>query len=599
MVLHNIYFTETELEAQLKTTIDFLSQVHPELNSKGYQSTCVELRPINRSGEFNISLNRSLNLWRLDDKSIDLLRDFLYKHNGQPYCLYYSVFAYDYQKESYTKTGKKAIKGKITSDSALYTNEIVLDFDAVSYVGFEQIVQDLNKIGIEGLWVFTGHGYQLHILLDNPLYDSRNLYKLVYLFRAKGFMCDPTCVDAARLMRLPFTYNCKCFANEEYDEEFNSPPLCKIIKESNKRFSLEEIIDKLLSLPTVNLKDEEYYNKKLASEPEVKEELREDVSEDVSEEVSLGMIEYPEFLDFDDLPEAIVKMLKCTPMGFRNNALGLLIKYFKNYLMFGKDQIFSILKVWAESACDPAYNPLDFHKDFERLYQGGGLNYSAELAKQFGYIDFENQIQLHRDNKVFISNSLFQNIKDIDGNVLRVYLAVKILEHGNSENDTENEIKITIDALADVTGMSIRNLKRVLQTAKSMKLLYVKQGVKRKGEPNTYHCNQIRDLDVGFKALSVNDLEVYLSTSKRLKLSNNELKLYLFMLYKFYTKDRAMSLKKMGEFIGCAESTVSELVSSLRKKRYLRVEKIYRDVVYGDRVYKDKVVFYNKYTLLK
>ena len=74
-----------------------------------------------------------------------------------------------------------------------------------------------------------------------------------------------------------------------------------------------------------------------------------------------------------------------------------------------------------------------------------------------------------------------------------------------------------------------------------------------------------------------------------MKLSNLELKLYLFMLYKFYTKDRAMSLKKLGEFIGRSEATVSEVISSLRKKKYLKVEK----------VYKDNVIFFNKYTLLK
>lgn len=585
-MLYNVYFTETELEAQLKTVVDFLGEVHPELNNNSYQSSCVELRPISRSGEFNISLNRSLNLWRLDEKSVDLLRDFLNKHNGQPYCLYYSVFAFDYQKEALTKTGNKAIKGKITTDSALFTNEIVLDFDNISYFEFTEIEKCLSKIGLKGLWVFTGHGYQMHILLNETLQDTRLLYQLVYLFRAKGFDCDPNCVDAARLMRLPFTYNCKCFANEVYDSEFNNPPLCKIVKETSKRYSFDDVVGMLSNLPTTSPQDEEVYYKGLQPIVSVPEKEVEDVSSDF---VSINIVEYPEYLDFNELPEAIVKMLKCTPLGFRNNALGLLIRYFKQYLLFSKEQIFSVLKTWADLACDPAYNPLDFHKDFERLYQSGGLNYSAELAKQFGYIDFENLIQLHRDNKVIISNTVFQNLDIIDGNVLRAYLGVKILEHGNSVGDEDEEVNITIDAIADVTGMSIPTLKRVLPTAKKLKLVYVRQGAKRKGEANTYHSIHINNHDAGFKALSVNDLDVYLSTSKRLKLNNNELKLYLFMLYKFYTKDRALSLDKLGESIGVKFNTVSGLVSSLRQKRYLKVEK----------VYKDKVIYFNKYTLLK
>lgn len=587
-MLHNIYLTDTEMEAQAKTIIDFLSIVHPELNNKVHQNSCVELRPINRSpDDFNIRLNRSLNLWRLDDKSVDILKDYLSKHNGQPYCMYYSVFAFDYSKDAYTKAGKKAARGTITSEAAMFTNELVFDFDNVSFLTVEGLIHMLDQVGLEGLWVFTGHGYQLHLLLDSPLYDERALYRLVYLMRSKGFMCDTSCVDTARLMRLPFTYNCKCFSQEEYDEEYNNPPLCRIIKETNKRYSLSEITEKLSALETVSTADEELYFESLTEKNTLAETLEAESSEE--DGFVLSRAEYPEYLMYFDLPKPIHAMLQTTPMGYRNNVLGLLIKYFKQYLLLGKEQIWEILDIWAIQACEPAYNRMDFAKTFERLYQIGGLPYSSELAKKFGYIDFNDQIQLHRDNKVLISNKVFQNLPYIDGNVLRAFLAVKILEHGNTGDEEIPDVKITIDAIAEVSGMSIPTLKRVLPITKKAKLLYVIQGAKRKGEPNTYHSVQIQDNDAGFKALSINDLEVYLSSSPRLKLSNPELKLYLFMLYKFYTKDRAMSLKKLGEFIGRSEATVSEVISSLRKKKYIKVEK----------VYKDNVIFFNKYTLLK
>ncbi len=586
-MLHNIHLTNTELDAQVKTIIDFLTTVHPELVDKSSQDACVELRPINRSpDEFNIILNRSLNLWRLDENAIDRLKEYLFRHNGEPYCMYYSVFSFDYGKDSYTKAGKKAVKGKITSSSALFTNEIVLDFDNINYMGFEMLVRDIEKVGFEALWVFTGHGYQMHILLDEPLYGEKNLFNIVHLFRAKGFMCDTACVDTARLMRLPFTYNCKCFSSEEYDDEYNNPPLCRIVKETKKRYSFEDIVSKLTVLPTISAQDEKIYLDSLASTDDSEDVVEE--TEDV-EDVSLNRVEYPDYLDIDSFPEPVVKMLRCTPHGFRNETLGFLIGYFKKYILLGKQQIFEVLNIWNSYACEPPFPQDIFIKDFERLYQGGGLPYSSRAVEEFGFINFETQLQLHRDNKVLISNTIFQSLDVIDGNVLRAYLAVKILEHGNGENDDEYKVDITINALADVTGMSIPTLKRVLPVAKKINLLYVKQGVKKKGEPNTYHSFQINKYDAGFKALSVNDLDVYLSTSKRLKLTDNELKLYLFMLYKFYTKDRAMSLKKMGAFIGLTESAVSKLVTSLSKKRYLKVE----------RIYKDNVVFFNKYTLLK
>ena len=590
-MLHNIYLTDTELEAQAKTIVDFLATVHPELNNRTAQNTCVELRPINRSPEgFNIRLNRSLNLWRLDDKSIDFLRDFLNKHNGEPYCLYYSVFAFDYGKEAYTKAGRKAAKGKITSDSAAFAHELVFDFDNVSYLGIQGLFHMMDRIGLEGVWVFTGHGYQLHVLLDSPLVDTGMLYRMVYLLRAKGFPCDTSCTDPARLMRLPFTYNCKCFSQEAYDGEYDNPPLCRILRETKKRYAIEDVVERVSGLETVSKADEALYLESFRKGA-VAERCAEDdaIGSSAEEGFVLSKTEYPAYLQFSDLPAPIVGMLRHTPLGFRNNVLGLLIKYLRQYLLFGKEQILQVAKIWAEEACEPAYSAVDFPKDFERLYLMGGLPYSSELAKKFGYIDFKDQLQLHRDNKVLISNQVFQNLAAVDGNVLRAFLAVKILEHGNFEDDEVDEIKITIDAIEEVSGMSVRTLKRALPAARKAKLLYVVNGAKRKGEMNTYHSVQIQGGNAGFKALSVNDLEVYLSSSPRLRLSNPELKLYLFMLYKFYTRDRAMSLKKLGSFVGRSESTISEVVLGLRKKKYLKV----------DRVYKDRVIYYNKYTLLK
>lgn len=591
-MLHNIYLTETELDAQAKIIVDFLLTVHPELANKSRQNSCVELRPINRSPDnFNIRLNRSLNLWRLDEKAVDILKDYLIKHNGQPYCMYYSVFAFDYNKDAYTKAGIKARKGKITSEAAMFTNELVFDFDGINYMDFVGITQELSSVGLEGLWVFTGHGYQLHLLLDKPLYDERMLFRAVYLFRSKGLMCDTSCVDSARLMRLPFTYNCKCFSQEVYDEEYNNPPLCKIVKETKQRYSLTDVMEKISSLETISKYDEDIYFDSLKENQDISSASSTDGLDIQASDSDfiLSKVEYPEYLTCRELPTPILSMLQNTPIGFRNNVLGLLIKFFKQYLLLGKEQIWEVLNIWAVYACEPSYNKMDFAKDFERLYHMGGMPYSSELAKKFGYIDFDNQLQLYRDNKIFISNKVFQNLALIDGNLLRAYLAVKILEHGNYEDEEVEKIPITIDAIAEISGMSIPTLKRVLPAARKAKLLYVVPGAKRKGEPNTYHCNQIKDSEAGFKALSINDIEVYLSNSKRLKLTNPELKLYLFMLYKFYTKDRAMSLKKLGEFIGRSEATVSETILSLRKKRYLKVEK----------VYKDNVIFYNKYTLLK
>lgn len=101
------------------------------------------------------------------------------------------------------------------------------------------------------------------------------------------------------------------------------------------------------------------------------------------------MREYP-YLNNSTIPAAVAKMLDHTPIGFRNKALGFLIKFLKEQCRLNKAQILEILTLWAKEACEPSYPEEAFTSDFNRLYyQHRGLIYDAALAKEFGYIDFK------------------------------------------------------------------------------------------------------------------------------------------------------------------------------------------------------------------
>ena len=58
---------------------------------------------------------------------------------------------------------------------------------------------------------------------------------------------------------------------------------------------------------------------------------------------------------------------------------------------------------------------------------------------------------------------------------------------------------------------------------------------------------------------------------------NNELKLFLFMLWKFYSGDIFMSQEKLGQHIGVARNTVCEIVSRLEEKHFLEIHKSRRN----------------------
>ena len=248
-----------QIEEQLQTILSFLESVHPTLCSEEGFHPCVELRPIPRGipkdDKRDFPLTWSLNLWKLDDAGIDRLRKFLERHNGEPTCLFYSVFTYDNHKEVHTRKGAPAKSGKITTEAALEAQEIALDFDDIGFTEYTELVDRFEELGIYALWTSSGHGYQAHILLSEPL-GKDELRTFVYKFRSKGFPCDANCVDPARVMRLPGTFNNKCFKDARYASEQADPPRCEVVQDTSQRYDLTFIMDQLNTLETVSREDE-------------------------------------------------------------------------------------------------------------------------------------------------------------------------------------------------------------------------------------------------------------------------------------------------------------------------------------------------------
>jgi len=575
--------SELQLQEQYDTILEFLRATHPTLLLEEGYKPCVEIRPINRGAKRDYMLNRSLNLWDLSEESLVRLKKFLNRHNGKPTCIYYSVFTFDNQMEAVTTQGKKAKPGKITSESALSTDEIALDFDNIGYNDYLQIKERLEALGIFALWVFSGHGYQAHILLDKALSDKNILMRAVYKFRSKGFYCDDACIDPARVMRLPGTFNCKCIADDTYDEL--EPPKCEVVQNSATRYSLQDVLDKLDSLPTVSESDEKVYtiNAKAPEKPKAassKAPSRNKAAKSSSgrnpDMVEVNKVEYP-YLSNYDVPDAVARMLAYTPHGFRNKSLGFLIRFFKSYFRLGKNASFDILSIWASTACEPALDPDEFQKDFSRLYNIGGLNYDSSLAKEFGIIDFQQMVEL-RKRDITIPHKFFQKLDDMDGKTVRLYLAVKLLEH--------IEEPVTQASLCKLLKISERALRPTLQDLCKTGYVYLSKGNSRQKIPNTYHSHRGYSSRDGFVTFSYNDIRAYI---KELyedgARGNGELKLYLFMRYKFAREDIFMSQDNLGKNIGCARSTVSEIVYRLQEKHFLKISKENKDSYFESCVY--------------
>lgn len=568
-----ILLSEKELENQLSSIVHFLSVVHPSLTGAASARPCIEIRPIVR-GKKDYKLSRSLNIWDLSEKSISRLKSFLELHNGQPCCLYYSVYCFDNNTDTKTQHGVSGTKGKISINTALYTNEIVLDFDHIGEEEYISLSEKFESLGISPLWVFTGHGYQAHILLNEQIYDKNNLFFMVHLFRSKGFMCDVACVDAARVMRLPDTFNCKCFKDKDYAHELSAPPKCYIVNDSSKRYTGQFIIDKLNTLPTVSAVDEEFLS--TLSPQQKLPALDHDDLDQFSKKngltydqiMVLNKLEYP-YINKFAIPAPISKMLAHTPKGYRNKVLGFLVRYFKKFLELSERQTYEILSIWAENACKPAYNAdEDFDADFKRFYHFyNGLNYDADLTKKYGYIDFDNLWELRKQD-IAIPNHFFEEFATLDGKAVRAYLAIKLLEHIKKPT--------TIEDLAKQLNISERALRPTLQTLVKTNHVYLVKGNRTKKIPHEYKSTKIVPSSTGSQIMSFNDVKAYISELyEEGSRGNGELKLFLYMRYKFFSGEIFMSQENLGNHIGLKQNSISVITKKLEDKYFISITKKY------------------------
>ena len=566
--------TPAQQEKQLTSIVDFLKLVHPSLVNNT-DDTCVELRPLARNQDavpFILHRN-SYNTWQLRDKDVDILKRWLDARNGYPMCMYYSVYAYDHDKETLTKSGKVAQKGKITVASAKYAEEVPLDFDHCDEKTMQQYDEMFETIGIHPLWLFSGHGYQAHILLTDKVV-GKTLKYLVTLIRSKGFAhVDPACVDEARMMRLPYTFNCKCFEKTtKYPEERENPPMCQVVKHSNERVSLKRLVNALSDLPTADMDE---YIAALAirdddkiSSPEQNNDTHTDDNAKKMDCSGRKMPEYPselaEVLLVRHFPAAIRKMLTYTPQGYRHDTMAFLIYFLTVYLGITATQTRDILKIWNDKACEPSLE--NFSREFSQLWPGKGKYSIRKLAVQHGFIDLRNYLNLKCSTEVKLPNALFDAMKDMGNGCVSVYLAIALAEHDSVAAD--------IDTILKYTGMkSVRNVRECLAELKKNQLIYVIKGLRSKGIPNTYKPSKF-SLDKGF--LSVE----YLVLKDYLTLFSSELTLLLTLRrICAHQADVIINQTNLGNAIGCTRNNVGKLMQKLELRGYISIQRKYMSKV--------------------
>ena len=560
--------TEKELLQQTEEQVKFLTTIYPNLVEDTFQECCIEIRPIKRLKD--LEYTRSLNIWRLDNKGIEQLLDFNKKVNGKEFCVYYSSFAlnYDIKSEGYQI-------GKVNNENARYTTILPLDFDEQSLTEITKQLDILRNLDIEFITVFTGNGIQALILLNKKIYDKKILKKWTTLLISKGFRVDDSIVDCARVLRLPYTFNCKQFDinNKKYSHDAIEIAT-EVWEWTEKRYDILDIFNKIQTLPSIipstkeeieELKELETVKKVEFEENSIKDistnkkkEKINEIFEVVKSDIEVVKDQY-KYINIKQIPDAVVNMLYKTPEGLRNDTLLFLVPYLRNTLKLSEKQVIETIKVWG-SRCTTPYTS-DFAEDeakrilnYKSQYKYG--KYTDNMQKAFGPLE----IHIYKkNNTVEIYNDIFDN-----GGIIKISdAAFKIYLHLELNKDKKESYTIKeIEELTSIPSVTIRrNIKDLIRYG----YIRRKTTYKKNKESYLYSLSEYRSRATGVTIFNKATLKLML-----MDLTDGEIKLYAYLYRMLNEKlEVTASQKYLSSKIGKSQPRISCMTTELGEKDYL------------------------------
>lgn len=561
-------FTEKQLDKQLEKQIRFLRTIYPFLNDENnWNEGCIEIRPIKRDKNVKQYV-KSYNTWHLKEKDIEALREFLQIVNGKGFCLYFSTFAFDFHKEVLKKNSKLFEKGKINNQNALFTTILPMDFDNISFQEFQEQKQKLMDLGIETLDIFSGHGFQSFILLDRKVYDRDILKKFTKVMLSKGFKIDEALVDPARVVRQPYTFNCKAMDKKSKYYDAVCPEILPTtdINWTERRYHIADIFKKINSLPDVIPQEHpitEFEIKAIKTASMTKNEKKKE--ENKIKEVKKIKIESLKtvysMLDFEKLEEPIQKMLQGSQSGLRNKVMLFIIPFLRNSLGLSIQTIKQIMTIWGKR-CSPSLDKDFVTAEVDRLYKYGlkakfGA-YTEELRKAYGYLEFT---KFTRQNKITIPNSIFDDFDVIKDGAVRIYLSLKLAE---AIDGVKEFTKKDIQMAADIVERTVeRNIKDLV----NMGYICKRRTNRRIGEEYIYYINPYFSTTAGFTMLENAVVRMMLK-----ELTDGEMKLYSYLCRMIGDSqtDCWASQKYLAKQIGKAgQNAISMMTDSLNEKKFI------------------------------
>lgn len=231
-----------ELTEKAEEMWELMKKFHPylDINISPQIDLKIEVRPLKREGK-KFMRSHLISNFSDDEKEsfiayiLELYRPKKSRKTGEvrviPSCLYFSIFALDNKTKRVTGSLKYAVSNQ-TIARAHCTQIIAIDLDGISHEEYRHYKDVLLDNGIETVDNFSGHGYQLFVLLDEPSTDLHLQHKVIDVLRENAIPADASTIDCSRIMRIPFV-NAKNAGKFELVK-------CIRLTDTDRRYSLED-----------------------------------------------------------------------------------------------------------------------------------------------------------------------------------------------------------------------------------------------------------------------------------------------------------------------------------------------------------------------
>lgn len=529
---YSIDLSEYEKETRANKIYDFIIKTHPSLSDG--TSGVVEIRAINRdrkrlyqdnaTGEIIESYIKGsvfpLIVYKHNQSNKERVVKELQKMLSKPYCMYYSIFSYDPNKE--VKRNPK----RCQKENSIYTECLVCDFDHIDSEEMEKQETILKRLGLdEYIKIFSGHGYQLVYLLKEKCFDKGILKAFTEALINNGLQVDSCIVDSARVMRLPYTHN-----NKSLNDDVFNPIETRIIKDTEYRYDLYEIFKKLNSSykihkPLPIIKDEK--NNELIKSPSPIEELLRRGPEE------------------DNI----------------NNQLFAICAYYKCVKDYSYLEVLDVVEDWLSiKGWSIGNREYRIQSAFDRATGFYGF-WQSVMAIDYG------EMSIIKSEKLILDNDILFN-KDIKNSTVSAYIKLK-----DKEMSTGKHV-FTKKDLIDILKVSERSLTDMIKELRGLGVLYIRRAKNKKdGNVDEYVIQNFGKIN-SFSSYSKIELKTLFDS-----LSDSELRVYMLLRSvaqaKRASEPLSFSLDSIANKLCLKKSRCSQLVKMLAEKEFIKIEKKY------------------------